>query len=166
MEVLKAQKVPNQTENRTLFYYLSKEEVENLKIEAPKDVILKPLSLDNATQIYDIWSYKNEDSIEYIKTLIEYNPTVGVYSKSNELMAWCFRLETGDLALLQVEEKHFRKGFGTLATVELCRVFACLGYDCAATILPHNLKSQSLFGKLGFNRIYDTYWIWTGPPPT
>lgn len=164
-EALKRQKITTLTGNPTIFYYLSNEEASELELETPKDIFLKPLVFSNAAQIYENWNNKHEDSIDYIKTLIEYNSTIGAYTEDDELIAWCFRLETGDLSILQVEEKYFRKGYGTLVTVALAKKFADLGYDSSATILPGNSASQQLFENLGFRRIYDTHWIWTGPKP-
>jgi L-amino acid N-acyltransferase YncA len=68
-------------------------------------------------------------------------------------------LDIGTLALLQVEENHKRKGYGSLITAALSKEFAQLGYDVIATVINKNAKSISLFEKLKFKNCGKTYWL-------
>lgn len=63
------------------------------------------------------------------------------------------------LGFLQVEEKHFNKGYGTLLAIETTKLFASYGYDVTSKIYTNNLKSIRLFEKLGFKKYDNVYWI-------
>lgn len=166
-EVVESQRGSNYIWNPTHLYFMSREEALKIKnfVRIPEDITLKPLSIENAEQIYDQWNCKHEDTVKYVELLIQNNPQIGAFNDQEELVAWSLRLENGTISFLQVQEKYQKKGYGSAVVAELATKFAELGYDVTTTIVPDNLKSIGLFEKLGFKRICDTYWIWTGPKP-
>jgi ribosomal protein S18 acetylase RimI-like enzyme len=120
------------------------------------------LKRENVAQIVRVWPYRRPGSEEFFENVLSLDEglCLGVFKPDGELMAWCLRLWTGSLGLLQVEEQYFRNGYGALLVTELSRIFAERGYDVTAHINPVNFKSLGLFKKLGFQRGGFTYWLY------
>lgn len=73
----------------------------------------------------------------------------------------CFSYITGDIAALQVDEQHRRKGLGTLVTKAISQQIAEAGHDVCANVLGSNAASRELFKKLGFSSDVSSFWIYT-----
>lgn len=94
------------------------------------------------------------ESENFIKALIERNPSLGVFSKSdNELRAWITINEFNVLSNLQTVDKYQKKGYATLLVKEMAKKRAIQGKDTVAGILQENTASINLFKKLGFVKI-------------
>jgi ribosomal protein S18 acetylase RimI-like enzyme len=130
---------------------------------APGNITLKPLSTENAEVVDDEWPNKHVASHFLVKRLIEWNQNIGAFNEDGELMGWCLRLQAGPLGALQVREKFMRKGIGSLVTLAMCKILANDGLDTFALVGNHNLASQKMFTRLGFERKDDAYWLRTLP---
>lgn len=77
--------------------------------------------------------------------------SIGLFDDKDELIAWSLRYDNGSLGVLQVDEKHLRKGYGNLIAKALSRRIAdeddC---DVLSLIVNENFKSISMFTKIGF----------------
>lgn len=121
---------------------------------------LRPLTIENAVKIDSVWPMKTEGSVTFIEYMITNNVNVGLFDDANELVAWCLQLDFGSLATLQVDEKHFRKGFGEMVTKVITKKIADENdVDVTSNIVFENFKSLSLFEKLGFEETDINYWI-------
>lgn len=56
-----------------------------------------------------------------------------------------------------------RRGFGSLVTKKISQRIAALGLDVMALVNPHNLASNAMFTKLGFQVIDQCLWLRTEP---
>lgn len=98
----------------------------------------------------------------YLKRLIDLNPNIGVFNtKTDELIAWVFRFQSGILGALQVKENFVKRGFGTLVTKAMCKILAEQNQDSIALIADTNIASKATFKALGFEIIDCCYWIKT-----
>lgn len=127
----------------------------------PPNFKLKQLSRENAFKVNSVWPNKSEGSVVYIEYLIDQNTSVGLYEEeSDELAAWCLRMDSGCLSTLQVDEKHRRKGFGEIVTKAISKKIAVeFDSDITANIVHDNFASANLFRKLGFIEIDENHWI-------
>jgi predicted GNAT family acetyltransferase len=92
--------------------------------------------------------------------MIENNTNLGLFNESNELVAWCLKLDFGSLAALQVDEKHLRKGYGEIVTKAISKKIAVeCDVDVTCNIIHANFKSKNLFLKLGFEELDNNFWI-------
>lgn len=124
------------------------------------DVILKPLSVEDANTVNEIWPHRSVNSVEFVKRLILTDLTVGAFDKeSGELMAWCLRLPIGALGLLQVKSEYYRRGLGRLVTIAQAKQMGEHGYDSSATILFNNKASRALFTGIGFCEMGERSWM-------
>lgn len=98
--------------------------------------------------------------MSYVEYLIDHCSTKGLFNENRELVAWCLSMPTGSLAILQVDEKHQRKGFGEIVTKAITKKIASESEnDITANIVFDNFKSSNLFTKLGFKDIDKNFWI-------
>lgn len=68
-----------------------------------------------------------------------------------------YRLPLGSLGLLQVVESHKRLGLGSLMVSYLSKKISELGEEVLADVLLENTPSNTLFTKLGFQKIEYAY---------
>lgn len=100
--------------------------------------------------------HKFSGSENFIKALIEKNPSLGVFSKSNnELRAWVLVNEFDALACLQTIDEHKKKGYASLLVKEMAKQRANSGIDTVAAILLENLESIHMFKKIGFFKVHN-----------
>lgn len=95
-----------------------------------------------------------------INFLIKNNLTIGLFDKTNELVAWVLQIDTGSLAVLQVDENHRRKGYGEVVTRVIAKKIAMdRDSDVTANVKKINQMSTNLFKKLNFKDIDKNYWM-------
>lgn len=86
--------------------------------------------------------------------------SIGLFGDDGELLAWCLRYDNGSLALLQVDEQHLRKGYGSLVAKAISKRIAIeFDSDVTAMIVKHNQKSMNMFTKLGFVGVGPHTWV-------
>lgn len=151
----------NMTEDtNTACFRLSKEAALNFEIQTPKNFEFKSLSLENVEQINSVWPHRYECSDKFLEYSIKYHISVGLYDGDKNLVAWCLRYDNGSLAILQVDKKHLKKGFGSLVVKKISKKIAIeCDSDLIALILHENLKSKNLFKKLGFEELGGHTWF-------
>lgn len=101
-------------DSENFIHFLPKHKAKYFIVDPPNGYKLQPLStLDYAKTANDIWPYRHEGSLFYINRLIKLNPTIGLFTTdTNELIAWCFRFQSGFVGALQVKDLFLRQGFG------------------------------------------------------
>lgn len=165
LAVIKELQIEIEFDSETFAYFLPKHKAREFVIDMPNGYTLKRMStLDHARTANDLWPYKHDGSLYYLKRLIDLNPSVGVFDTvTDELIAWCFRFQSGFLGALQVKEAYFRQGFGTLATKAFCKVLGEMEMDVLVLIADKNIASKRTFKALGFEKFDCCHWIKTIP---
>lgn len=165
LTVLKEQQVEIEFDSETFVHFLPKQKAKEFVVEPPSGYKLHPMSTwDHARTANDIWPYQHEGSLYYLKRLIDLNPNIGVFNTdTDELIAWCFRFQSGVLGALQVKETFLRQGFGTLVTKGICKMLGEMDMDVLALIADKNVASKATFKALGFEIIDCCHWIKTIP---
>lgn len=75
-------------------------------------------------------------------------------------MAWCLQYDNGLLALLQVDNQHKRKGYGSLIAKAFSKQIAeSYSLDVGATVVHENLASRTMFEKIGFQIVGPHTWF-------
>lgn len=166
--VVAIKKLSIEYDSLTLLYYMSNTDALKLSVNCPKGFYIKQLSTDakkNDAEIVDThWPNRHQGSLFLISRLIEWNPSVGLYEENtDDLVAWCVRLQGGFLGALQVKKNYQRRGFGSLVTRAIARFIAEQGDDVIALVSDTNEASRSMFTKQGFKIIDRCYWLRTFP---
>lgn len=63
----------------------------SLLCRVPDDLELKPVERSDVKKINSAWPGKFENSEKFLEDLVEYNTSMGLYSKKGELIAWNMR---------------------------------------------------------------------------
>lgn len=132
-------------------YYIPRKAALEFKIQLPPNIVLKPLNDSHVAKANSAWPHRYEGSDQFIAYSIRYHLNLGLFNEADELLAWSLRYDNGSIGVLQVDENHLRKGYGSLIAKALSRKIA-EEFDCDITALIKydNVGSISMFSKLGF----------------
>uniref|UniRef100_T1GKT9 N-acetyltransferase domain-containing protein n=1 Tax=Megaselia scalaris TaxID=36166 RepID=T1GKT9_MEGSC len=140
------------------FFFLEKAKAFNLNIQERKDVFLKPLTLEDADIVNDLWPPKFPGSINYVEYLIKTDYSMGAFCKTTgNLVAWILRYPIGCLGILQVKREYYRRGLGKLVVTAISKKLGEEGLDCSVTINVKNEPSTKLFKSVGYEKPYDIF---------
>lgn len=125
----------------------------------PNNVTFKPLSVENAEIVDNLWPNQHQGSLFLIRRLIQLNPNIGAFDENGDLMGWCLRLQPGPLGALQVKPSFRRRGIASLLIIAMCKILAYMGQDTFALVNHSNITASHMFLKLGFKQTDDAYWL-------
>lgn len=147
-----------------LLYFLSRDKAQDLDVTLLEGYSLKPISsLEHIEKISGIWSNRDEGTLFFLKRLMDLNPNIGLFTPEDEIVSWCFRLQSGPLGALQTDERFLRRGFGSLVTGKMCKILAEMDQDTFALVDGLNEPSKRMFEKIGFKVVDHTCKIRTKP---
>lgn len=118
------------------------------------------LEASDAPICNSLWTYKNENSELWIKSLIMVHGGYALKDKiSNELL--CFGIINDHLAIgaLVTVRKAQRKGYGETIVKYLAKKLSEINLYPHVYINKKNEKGFKLFHKLGFIKTGDSNWI-------
>ncbi|KAH8413100.1 hypothetical protein KR009_007933 [Drosophila setifemur] len=163
-KVVESKKLSLAFRDPTDLFYMKAEDALKLKVKAPQGFVLRSLSVADAPLVNHEWPNHHLGSLYFIERQIRLCVSVGLYDEaSQDLVAWCIRLQGGYLGALQVRETHKRRGFGSLVTREISHRLALRGEDVMALVGFSNKASSGMFSKLGFTVIDQCLWLRTEP---
>lgn len=115
----------------------------------------------------ELWPNRHSGSLFFLRRQRKLFANIGAYQKTDdgleELMGWCFLLQSGAMGALQVREEFQGKGIGTLVTIGMAKLLAKEGKDSFGYVGPTNFSSRTIFERLGFEKIGTIYWLRTFP---
>ncbi|XP_038106884.1 uncharacterized protein LOC119766421 [Culex quinquefasciatus] len=159
--VLKQQHIETRFYNKSLLFYLPREEALKFHIELPQGLQLKQLTAEHGVYANRLWPHRNSGSEYFIKRLAAWNVSMGLFSESGQLLGWCFQWQTGAIGPLEVLPEHYRKGYGTLLTKAIARELAGRGRNCYGNVSETNVASIGMFERLGFRLPCYHHWVST-----
>lgn len=160
--VIEELQLEKEYDRERVLYFLPWSEAQNLDVTRPDGFTLKPITtLEQIERVSSIWSNRDEGSLFFLKRLMDWNLNIGLFTAEDELVSWCFRLQSGPLGALQTDERYLRRGFGSLVTRKMCKMLAELGQDTFALVDTGNEPSRRMFEKIGFKATDHTFKIRT-----
>uniref|UniRef100_A0A1I8Q446 N-acetyltransferase domain-containing protein n=1 Tax=Stomoxys calcitrans TaxID=35570 RepID=A0A1I8Q446_STOCA len=165
LSVVQSKGLQCEYDSLTLLYYMPCDIAKQLEIGCPQGFYVKPLSSASDAEVIDtLWPNRHDGSLFLIRRLIDWNTNMGVYVEgTNELVAWCLRLQGGFLGALQVKDNYQRLGLGSVVTRATSLRLAEQGNDVMALVNEENRPSRGMFEKLGFTVTDRCYWLRTYP---
>lgn len=147
-------------DNRCILVHLSKNDALKLDTSLPDGFKLRSLSEDFSDEIQTHWTFSSFWFDKFIEFNLKLNPSIGLFDKNNELVAWCLSHHFRMLLALQTHSNHLRKGYAEVVTKALSKMIA-QKFDCdiTAVIMVDNPKSLKLFTKIGFKEMDDYSFI-------
>lgn len=138
-------------------YVVSNLHIFNSSSSAPDGFRLDSLNLSHIDKIDSVWAQRHSRSKEFLAKIITHNPT---NTKTDELVAWCIMLENGAMGNLQVDEKYYRHGLGTVTEqAQALKVAKDLNRELFGHIAHQNIKSLNLSAKNKYKWIDNYSWI-------
>lgn len=80
-------------------------------------------------------------------------------SKWDFIWFYIYSYSTGLVGILQTDENHSGKGYGSLVIRAISRKIAETGDNGYVGILEQNIQSRSIFEKMGYKRIGEIHYI-------
>ncbi|XP_055597620.1 uncharacterized protein LOC129747426 [Uranotaenia lowii] len=163
ISIIEAKGLRKEYDSCTVLYYLPCKQALELKNTIPDGFTLKELGQEDAIKADAVWPNKHRGSLFFLQRLAAWNVNTGLYDENGELIAWSFRLQSGALGALQVDERHLKRGYGTMVAIDMAHRLAHMNQDCFAFVNSGNIPSKRMFEKLGFLQIDTAYWLRTYP---
>ncbi|XP_059471392.1 uncharacterized protein LOC132194247 [Neocloeon triangulifer] len=144
--------------------YISVQEPPPLQeTELPPEVELRQLRRVDAKTIHDLYPARDMECLEAFEKCIATLPAYGIFAKEDEddgekktLAAWMVQSYYGAMFSMQTLPEFRRKGYGIFLAKRLTADVRKRGYVPFVVIRPENAASQSLYLKLGFEKLYQT----------
>ncbi|ABR47897.1 hypothetical protein Amet_1721 [Alkaliphilus metalliredigens QYMF] len=128
-----------------LFYYPNK----TLPIESGLESLpsLKPEHVETVNHHY---TYKDEDSYEYLMSCIQKNPSSVILDEQNNPISWALVREDHSMGVMYTVDAHRGKGIAEKVTLDLMKKVLNYGNTPYVHIVTDNEKSKNLAIKAGF----------------
>ncbi|KAG5676875.1 hypothetical protein PVAND_006681 [Polypedilum vanderplanki] len=144
---------------RGVYFDVKRDYILEQKRETPEGFYNATLNKEDLSQVLAALPQKSEKCIQYLKTVIEFNPTTGLFKNNGELVAWCMQHEIGALGNLYVKEEFLRRNFA----MQILPLQALKIYDqnepIFGDVLHHNYKSFNLMNKFKHEWLDNISWI-------
>lgn len=85
--------------------------------------------------------------IEYIKTILKYNTTTGLYRNDGHLVAWCMEHDIGAQGNVCVRPEYYRKNLGMNIVAEHGLKIHKNNRPIYCDVGHHNYKSYNMMNK-------------------
>ncbi|OQX93129.1 MAG: hypothetical protein B6I17_04140 [Tenericutes bacterium 4572_104] len=154
---------------RWIVPYISKDKKENfneachkfylpnhIKIEEPTTKV-QTIKIEDAEIVNDRWHYKDDSSLDYIKTRIREGVTGAVYD-DGKIIAWCITHSDGSLGSMFVEEEYRKKNYASSITSYMVTELRKEKKIPFLFVVEGNDKSLHLSRKFGFEEVGKVNW--------
>lgn len=129
----------------------------------PPEVELRQLQKEDARVIHDLYPARDMECLEAFEKCIDILPAFGVFAIGDDVegaekrpAAWMVQSYYGAMFSMQTLPEFRRKGYGIFLAKRLTAAVKKRGYAAFVVIRPENAASQSLYLKLGFEKLYQT----------
>lgn len=121
--------------------------------DVPEGMSVRELSPEHARLVNDTWKFNSGgNSISYIESCIERNPSVGLFDVKGQLVAFELMTHCGLMGSLYVMPEQRRKGYAKYVTSALAQKCLDMGRVPCVVLERSNKSSILIHEKLGFKK--------------
>jgi len=131
-------------------------EESNIVCEHSLDI--RPLTLEDAPLVYEHYSYKEHDDIDYIEAIITKMPTRGIWV-NDQLVSWVVQRDEGSIGIMYTLKDHRHMGYAHILTQCIIKEILNRGDIPFVHIAYENAASCKLAEKVGFKRAMTVVWF-------
>lgn len=142
-------------EESCYLYYLNKEDFDN----SPIKHVVKSLRLKDAETVYNYYTYKDEDPIDYIKECIINRPSAAVFDENENPISWAVTREDGSMGIMYTKKEHRGKGLAKSVSKHLAKLHLDNNDIPYVHILFGNENSVNLAESIGFKKFDKVKWF-------
>lgn len=109
--------------------------------------------MDHTDLVHSLWLYNKFISKSELGNVLNYNISMGVFSRKNDdtkPVAWIMLGINGELGNLYVLPEFRKRGFGKLVTIAISKAMGIAGISPHLFVVDGNLASLKLFECIGF----------------
>lgn len=117
------------------------------------------LKISEAAIVNEYYTYKDEDSLEYIESCIKNRPTSVIRDENGKPISWAVIREDGSLGIMYTLKEHRSKGYAVSVSVDLAKKAFDLGIIPYVHIVKGNTPSVNLAKSIGFKYHCDVVWF-------
>lgn len=142
-------------EEHCWLYYMPKKEIDKSMIKHK----VESLKLEDAEEVNKYYTYKSEESLEYIKDCIKNRDTSAIYKEDGELVSWAVVREDGSMGIMYTKEEYRKQGLALSISLDLANKVLKNGDVPYVHIEESNKASMALAKTLGFVRDKRVVWF-------
>lgn len=117
------------------------------------------LTEKDAELVNEFYTYKDENSIEYIRDCIISRPSSVVRDEQGNPVSWALIREDGSMGVMYTLKEHRGQGYANSVSVDLAKKAFDLGLTPYVHIVKGNTPSVKLAENLGFKFHCDVMWF-------
>lgn len=138
-------------------YYIDNENINLLK---PRHKV-ESLRIEDSDIVNQFYTYKDENSIEYIKECILERKTSCIFDKDGNPISWAVIREDGSMGIMYTRKEYRGKGLAASVTLDLVDKVINNGDVPFVHIVHGNDASVKLAESIGFKKYGDIAWFGT-----
>jgi len=136
-------------------------------VTTPKNIITHKLNAADVPTLVSTWRFADKESIQQLTECVNHSKSITVCTSDKDdlelkkvLKSWAVLSPIGAINLLRTDERFRKQGLGafTIKEISLRKIQAEL--VPIGEIETFNDASGSLFTKVGFEKAYNTFWLY------
>jgi len=136
-------------------YYMDRESL-NLR---DKNHVVESLKLDDVETVNEFYTYKDEESLEYLKDCIINRPSSVIYDENGNPVSWALVREDGSMGVMYTIKEHRGKGLAVSISIDLAQKVLDKNWIPYVHIVTDNKASLALAESIGFKRYGEVMWF-------
>lgn len=140
-----------------VLYYLPEEAYIDYK--KPEEELLDSLEEEDLETVNDFYTYKSEDSYDYLKSCIKKYPSSKIKDPSGNLISWALMREDGSLGVMYTKKAYRNEGYALKISRDLISKSVKINHQPYVHIVVDNYPSRKLAEALGMVFYEDVMWF-------
>ena len=153
-EIVKSLKEIDWTE-KCYTYYLDSKDLDLNKIKHN----VRSLRIEDAQMVNQYYTYKSEDSLDYIKSCISNRPSSAVFDSDNNPISWAVLREDGTMGIMYTLKEYRKMGLAVSVSIDLAKKVIDGGKIPFVHIVTENEPSIKLAESIGFKKYGEIMWF-------
>ncbi|WP_143153611.1 GNAT family N-acetyltransferase [Caloranaerobacter azorensis] len=142
-------------EEQCYLYYMDKKDLDLTRIKHE----VKELRVKDALVVNEYYTYKSEDSLEYIIDCIKNRPSSAIFDENGVPISWAVVREDGSMGIMYTKEEYRGKGLAVSVSIDLAKKVFDIGWIPYVHILVDNIPSIKLAESIGFKKYGEIVWF-------
>lgn len=142
-------------EEHCFLYYMEEKDLDESKIRHE----VKELRLEDADVVNEFYTYKEDESLDYIKECISERPTSAIFDEAGNPISWAVVREDGTMGIMYTRKEHRGKGLAVSVSIDLAKKVIKNNGTPFVHIVTDNHASIALAESIGFKKYGNIVWF-------
>ncbi|CAF4597053.1 unnamed protein product [Rotaria socialis] len=135
-----------------------KEKYKTMTYVCPSDIVIRPLSLSDASTVNNFWEYKSPSSLYRISHEIEHSLAYGA-SCDEKLIGWCLQRYDGSIGNVFIKPEARRRGIASILNAYMASKVLAKEEQVYCFVTKDNVASFNMLQQIGYKRTADADWL-------